>query len=122
MRRSQGGDGAREGVCVNVRKEKTFLKFKGQKIGSYFVQLDFVLGFHSQCFVSGDILRACDEVIFCVFSGMCPCRCVFGRKTASLSGNVAIKAFLALTEHPSHQPMNRPVKPENCSNVKHAKR
>lgn len=46
-----------------------------------------------------------------VFQDMCSCRCMFGRTTASLSGDVASKAFLTLTRHPLE------VKPENCSNV-----
>lgn len=35
--------------------------------------------------------------------GICSCRCASGRDSASLSGNVAIKAFLTLTEHTLQQ-------------------
>lgn len=80
-----------------VREYENSLNSQRTKDLQLFVRLDFILG--SSLF------------------GICLCRCMFGRKSASLSGNAASKAFLKLTEHPSHQPVELNLRTAQMSNM-----
>lgn len=90
-----------ESVCERDEARDLLKNSKDKRLAAI-CSIGLCLGFPCQRFVTADIVQACDEVIFCVSEGYVPA----GVCLASLLGNVAIKAFLTLTEHPSHQPMN----------------
>lgn len=90
--------GSVEGACEGIWEP--FKYIQRTKDLQLFVRQDFVMG--------SSLL------------GKCLCRCMFGRKTASLSGNAVSKAFLNF-DRASFTPVCG-AKPENCSNVKRAKK
>lgn len=85
----------REGWPLNLTK-----LFKGQKIGSYLLSWTLSRVFATRL-CQNDIFLP--ELLMRWSFGICSCRCASGRDSASLSGNVAIKAFLTLTEHTLQQ-------------------
>lgn len=84
-----------------VKEYENPLNIQRTKDLQLFVQLNFVMG--------SSLL------------GICLCRCMFGRKTASLSGNAVSKAFLKLTEHPSHQSVELNLRTAQMSDVQKKK-
>lgn len=85
----------REGWPLNLTK-----LFKGQKIGSYLLSWTLSRVFATRLCQNNIFLP---ELLMRWSFGICSCRCASGRDSASLSGNVAIKAFLTPTEHTLQQ-------------------